>query len=199
MQRLKSIIRKLLLLSLADAGQLKLNLEPLDFSEIVESICDDVQILAPHLMVQGDVENGVWVRADHDLLHQMVQNLTTNAIKYNREGGKIGIQLKRDGQSAEFTIMNTGTSIPREDREKVFDRFYRGDPSRNRKVDGVGLGLSLAREIARAHRGELTLQDTPDGIIAFRLTLAACETAGALPTGSLAQTPRSLPDSTPGR
>lgn len=196
-QRLKSIIRKLLLLSLADAGQLKLNLEPLNFSEMVESACDDVQILAPELTVQSDVEDGVWIEADRDLLVQLVQNLSNNAIKYNRPGGKIGIQLKRNGQTAQFTIMNTGTSIPREDREKVFDRFYRGDPSRNRKVDGVGLGLSLAREIARAHRGELALQETPDGVVAFRLTLATYD--GVLPTASPAQTPRSLPDSTPGQ
>ncbi|MCC6487048.1 MAG: HAMP domain-containing protein, partial [Candidatus Hydrogenedentes bacterium] len=195
-QRLKSIIRKLLLLSLADAGQLKLNLEPLNFSEMLESACEDVQILAPELTVQSEVEEGVWIEADHDLLVQLVQNLTNNAIKYNRPGGKIGIQLKRDGQTVRFTIMNTGTSIPREDREKVFDRFYRADPSRNRKVDGAGLGLSLAKEIARAHRGELTLQDTPDGVIAFRLTLAAYDAARTQPTEPLAQTPRSLPDST---
>ncbi len=170
-QRLKSIMRKLLLLSLADSGQLKLTFEPLDLSSILESVYEDTQILAPQLSVQRDIASGVWVNADRDLLRQVVQNLTGNAIKYNRKGGTIHFRLRSDGQAVRLSIANTGKGIPATERERIFDRFYRADPSRNRKVEGVGLGLSLAREIARAHHGDLQLDDTRDGIVAFTLTL----------------------------
>jgi heavy metal sensor kinase len=170
-QRLKSIMRKLLLLSLADSGQLKLTLEPMDLSAALESVCEDTQILAPRLSVEPDITPGIRVNADRDLLRQVVQNLTGNAIKYNRKDGTIRFWLREDGPAVLLTIANTGKSIPSSERERIFDRFYRADPSRNRKIEGVGLGLSLAREIARAHHGDLRLDDSQDGIISFTLAL----------------------------
>lgn len=172
-QRLKSIIRKLLLLSLADSGQLKLTLEPMDLSVALESVFEDTQILAPNLSVEQDIAPGVWVQADRDLLRQVVQNLTANAVKYNRRDGKIFFRLRADGQAVRLTIANTGKSIPPSERGRIFDRFYRADPSRNRKIEGVGLGLSLAREIARAHQGDLVLDETKEGIVSFTLILRA--------------------------
>ncbi len=172
-QRLKSIIRKLLLLSLADSGQLKLTLEPLDLSAALESVYEDTQILAPALTVERDIDPGVWVQADRDLLRQVVQNLTGNAVKYTQRNGKILFRLRPNGQAIHLTIANTGKSIPPSERGRIFDRFYRADPSRNRKIEGVGLGLSLAREIARAHQGDLVLDDTQEGIVSFTLILRA--------------------------
>jgi signal transduction histidine kinase len=68
-------------------------------------------------------------------------------------------------------VWNTGKPIPDADRERIFDRFYRVDPARTRKVGGAGLGLSLAREIARAHHGDLVLEPPTENWIGFRLTL----------------------------
>ena len=174
-QRLKTIIRKLLLLSLADSGKLKLNLEPVNISETLEAVCEDIEILAPHLTVEKYIDSDVWVMADADLMRQVIQNLTNNAIKYNQEGGSITLRLRSEGPVVTFTISNSGRSIPREERDRIFDRFYRGDKARSRRVDGVGLGLSLAREIARAHRGNLVLEETPNGITAFILALPRAE------------------------
>jgi len=170
-QRLKTIIRKLLLLSLADSGKLKLNLEPVNISETLEAVCEDIEILAPHLAVEKFIDSDVWVMADADLIRQVIQNLTNNAIKYNHDGGSIALRLRSEGPVVTFTVSNSGRSIPREDRDRIFDRFYRGDKARSRQVDGFGLGLSLAREIARAHRGNLVLEDTADGITTFTLAL----------------------------
>jgi two-component system, OmpR family, heavy metal sensor histidine kinase CusS len=171
-QRLKAIIKKLLLLSLADSGGLRLNPEPVDLSELAEAACDDAEILAPALAVLRGIEPGLSVAADGDLLRQVVQNLASNAIKYNQPGGHIRVTLRRaPGGGARLTVENTGPGIPPEDREKVFQRFYRADKARNRNVDGAGLGLSLAREIMRAHGGTLTLDDSPPGLTAFTLTL----------------------------
>jgi heavy metal sensor kinase len=172
-QRLKAIVRKLLLLSQADAGRLPLNQEPIPLSETLEALYEDTQILAPHLTVEKDLAPDLWVLADPDLLRQVLQNLTSNAIKYNRDGGVIRFHLRQSGPLVRFTLANTGEGIPPEDRDKIFDRFYRADKSRGRRVDGVGLGLSLAREIVRAHAGDLVLEDREDGLTAFTVTLPA--------------------------
>ncbi len=170
-QRLKSIVRKLLLLSRADAGELNLNLRPLNLSVLLEGISEDCETLAPHLRIKSDLTPGLRVMADADLMKQVLQNLASNAIKYSRKGGAVSLKLRARDKSVRFTIANTGKNIPPEDREKVFKRFFRSDRARRRRIRGAGLGLSLAREIVRAHHGELRLQDTQKGITAFSLTL----------------------------
>jgi len=171
LHRLKEIVRKLLLLSQADAGKLPLNLEPFDLAGEIESVCEDAEAMAPHLAITHELEAGLQVRADADLLSQVLRNLTLNAVKHNRDEGRIEYRLRRAGSAARLTIANTGTAIPLEHRDRVFERFYRADPSRSRRVDGVGLGLSLAREIVRAHGGELTLADSGEDLTVFCLTL----------------------------
>jgi heavy metal sensor kinase len=170
-QRLRTIIRKLLLLSLADAGRLDLNLKPMDLTAAMEPVIEDIEALAPHLQLHPELAADVWVRADAGLLEQVLQNLASNAVKYNSPEGSVVLRLDTDEKTAQLTVINTGGEIPPEDRERVFDRFYRADKARSRRVDGTGLGLSLAREIARAHFGDLAVVDAGPGESAFRLTL----------------------------
>jgi len=174
-QRLKGIVRKLLLLAQSDSGQLRLSLEDLSLNDELAAIFEDLPLVAPNLALRADLAPNVRVRADRDLLRQVLQNLLSNACKYNREGGEIACELRRQGRLAVLTVMNTVDPETAIDRDRLFDRFYRGDRSRNRKVDGAGLGLSLAREIARAHGGELTLDPPRPGEVAFRLTLPAAD------------------------
>lgn len=169
--RLKSITRKLLLLATADAGQLQLHLMPFNLSEAVESITEDAGILAPQLTVKANIAPRVHVLADGDLLRQLVQNLVMNAMKYNRKGGHVELYLREFGEHVQLTVTNTGRGIAPEHRDHIFERFYRADKARTRAHGGAGLGLSLAREIARAHRGELYLDQTPPGLTAFTLEL----------------------------
>jgi len=174
--RLKAIVQKLLLLAKADAGQLELRRESIDLAQLIEEMADDAATLAPHLAIGKDLIPEAWVQADGDLLRHALQNLASNAIKYNREDGKILLLLQKDAESVRFTIANTGQPIPPQERERVFDRFHRGDKSRGRRVDGVGLGLSLAREIVHAHRGTLILDESIEGMTTFTVTLPlACE------------------------
>ncbi len=172
-QRLKSIVRKLLLLAQSDSGQLRLSQECVCLTDEIEALAEDAPLLAPGLTLHTDLAPGVSVMADPDLLRQVVQNLFSNAVKYNHEGGFIECRLRENEGAVTLIIANSRDPDLRMDREKIFDRFYRGDPSRNRKVDGSGLGLSLAREISRAHCGDLTVDndETREGWIAFKLTL----------------------------
>lgn len=169
--RLKGITRKLLLLSLADAGQIRLNLVPVNVTELVESIAEDAAALAPGIKVKRRIAPGLGTLADADLLRQLVQNLVTNALKYNDPDGKIELYLREHGETIQLTVSNTGPGIPPADRDRVFERFYRADKARARASGGAGLGLSLAREIARAHHGDLFLEQTPPGLTAFTLSI----------------------------
>ena len=170
-QRLKAIVQKLLILARADAGRLNLSLEAMDLSAMIEAAAEDATVMAPHLRIDKQIVPGVIIKADRDLMGQVVRNLTSNAVKYNHENGLIRFQLLLRDNRAELTISNTGVPILEKDREKVFDRFYRADPSRSRKVPGSGLGLSLAREIVHAHGGGLHLNPIPGNVVSFTLSL----------------------------
>jgi signal transduction histidine kinase len=176
--RLNAIVRGLLLLSMADAGKLKPNLEPHNLTQAVEGVVDDAQVMAPHLDITADLAPDVFVLADPNLLTQVVRNLVGNAVKYNRAGGSVRLELSSSGGTIRLRVSNTGPGIGADDRVRVFDRFYRGDQSHGREVDGVGLGLSLSREIARAHGGDLTLEAAEDGVTTFLLSLPALRSAG---------------------
>lgn len=170
-QRLKNIVRKLLLLSLADAGELRLQREPVDLDALVANAAEDARILASHVQVEVHGGAGAPVAADPGLIEQVLQNLVGNAIKYNRDGGFIRLELGRKPEVVCLAVTNSGDPIPARDQARLFERFYRGDPSRSKAVEGVGLGLSLAREIARAHGGDLVLETSDAAGTTFVLTL----------------------------
>jgi heavy metal sensor kinase len=171
-QRLKTIVRKLLILSRADAGRLDISLEPVNMSNLVESMLEDVEIMAPQLRIDQRIQPDLMVNADPQLLRQVVQNMVSNAIKYNLpEKGLIAFRLAHRKGVVHFQVANTGPAIPAKDRQRVFDRFYRVDQSRNDRVPGSGLGLSLALEITRAHKGRLVLDPAKEGLISFTLSL----------------------------
>jgi two-component system, OmpR family, heavy metal sensor histidine kinase CusS len=170
-RRLSGIVRKLLLLSLADAGQMNLHRVEVDLSGLLMEMLEDIELLAPHLEIQTEIADSLRVQGDRDLLIQVLQNLISNAIKYNLPNGWIRIHARRQGATVLITISNCSKEIPVGDRDRIFDRFHRGDPARTRQVEGIGLGLSIAREIARAHGGELRLDPILSGQTAFTLSL----------------------------
>ncbi|TXT37514.1 MAG: signal transduction histidine kinase [Comamonadaceae bacterium] len=167
-RRLSGISRKLLLLSQADAQVRK---ENFDLSAALEEVLEDSQMLAPHLKISSEIEPGLTIQADSSLLHQVLYNLISNAIKYNLEPGWIHIAAKRHGACVEVSIANASTGMTPADEARLFERFFRADTAHSRQVEGVGLGLSLSREIARAHGGELRLQSQSSEQMVFELQL----------------------------
>ena len=170
-RRLGGTTRKLLLLSLADAGQMRVSQTRVNLYPVLLDMMEDIELLAPHLIVKTEINPELIVSGDQDLLTQVFQNLISNAIKYNLPEGWIKIQSYQRGKKVIINISNASKDIPLKDRDRLFDRFYRGDPARTRQIEGIGLGLSLAREIAHAHQGDLTLDPPQFGQTSFTFTL----------------------------
>lgn len=100
----------------------------------------------------------VQVFADERKMRQVISNLLSNAIKYSFENGKIDIAVKRCGDNAVLSVKDDGIGISEEDKQLIFERFYRSDKSRNRKTGGVGIGLTIANAIVKAHGGTITVK-----------------------------------------
>jgi two-component system, OmpR family, heavy metal sensor histidine kinase CusS len=172
-QRLKIITRGLLLLAQADAGQLRLTLEPVDLSAELSDIIEDARVLAADLRLGFDlaIPPHLCVHADRGMVRTAVTNLLANAVKHNEPDGKVTLTLAAIGNHAVMAICNTGPGIPKEDQSRIFERFYRAGRASRHNAEGIGLGLSLAREIVRAHGGDLTLKESCEGQTCFELRL----------------------------
>jgi len=176
LRRLTRIVDGLTLLAKADAGQISLKLEPLQFDELVRDAHADAQILAAPKGIHVELAacEAVTVRGDRHRLRQLLLNLADNAVKYNQPQGRVTMSLRHAGDLGEFTIANTGPGIPPEVIPRVFDRFYRGDPAHSQTVDGCGLGLSIAQWIVTAHDGTIQIESAPSKVttVTVRLPLA---------------------------
>lgn len=169
--RLKGIADKLSLLSLSDAGNLPLNRERLDLGRIVHRVVEDWEVLAMDRPLKIDIEEGVFVQADALLLEQAIQNLMSNALKYGKAKSAVEVRLSRENGQVSITVSNIGDAIPASEQARIFDRFYRSDEARSTAVGGTGLGLSLTREILKAHGGQLHLQRSDGERTVFELIL----------------------------
>lgn len=171
-RRLTSLIDDLLLLAQADAGRMTPETEAMDLAELIRGALDDLDVLCADRQIgmQADIPEFLPVHADRRLMAMVMQNLVENAAKYTPASGLIRVTAGLDRDGVFVRIGNTGTSIPREERPRVFDRFRRGS-SVGGNVSGHGLGLNIARELVRAHGGELALNDSGDDWVEFEFHL----------------------------
>ena len=188
--RLLDMINTMLLISRTEAGIDRPERLPLDLATMVREACDLFVPLAEDagLGLTCDAPIPVPVAGDRPMLQRMVANLIDNAIKYSPPGGQVSLAAERlnDG-TARLTVADTGAGIPPDAREKIFERFYRGDQSRSR--GGFGLGLSLARIVARAHGGDITVDNMVGGGSRFTVLLPPAGVQDSL------NIPRKLKDS----
>lgn len=137
---------------------------------LVEEVLADLEPLAQekaiHLAAQCDA---VTMTGSDILLYRLVYNLVENAIKYNTPGGTVTVGAARQDKHIRLTVADTGTGIPEELKERVFEPFFRLDKSRSRALGGVGLGLALVREIVNVHGGSISVKDNPDGGTTFEV------------------------------
>lgn len=137
---------------------------------LVEEVLADLEPLAQektiHLTAQCDA---VTMTGSDILLYRLVYNLVENAIKYNTPGGTVTVGAVQQDKHIRLTVADTGTGIPEELKERVFEPFFRLDKSRSRALGGVGLGLALVREIVNVHGGSISVKDNPDGGTTFEV------------------------------
>ena len=155
------LIDELLILAKADANEEKLDVSEFSFSEIVENVCQNMEVIArkKNLDFQLNLEDDIKIKADYDKMRRLVVILVDNAVKYT-EKGKITVSLYTDKNKKKiFSVEDTGIGICKKDIDRIFDRFYRADKARHRE-GGTGLGLSIAKWIAEVHRYSLTVEST---------------------------------------
>jgi signal transduction histidine kinase len=173
--RLNRIVSGLSLLTRADAQQVVLQPEPVELGSLLQDLAEDTAALgqAADLKVTCSIPQPVTVFADRHRLRQLFLNLADNAVKYNEPGGSVRISLSRSARDAIVEITNSGPGIPPESLPSIFERFYRGPENQSRRIDGSGLGLSIARWIADAHHGSLSAQSDHNlTTLTLRLPLA---------------------------
>jgi len=187
-EQMARLVDDLLLLSRADAGALRLDAEPVELDRLVEEVARQGEVLGRARDVRVAIQGlePLMVQGDGQRLRQVLLNLVDNAVKYTPSGGEVRLSLRavsgtRDrglgtGDSAsqpdpqapnpdsrwcEIAVSDTGIGIPAEALPRVFDRFYRADQTRSREAGGTGLGLCIAKTIALAHGGTITVRSTP--------------------------------------
>ena len=162
------LMKNLLTLARVDEYSVLEQPQRLDFSSLCREVFLPFREAAElkHIRYDMDLADALELTGDRTLLAQLCSILADNAVKYCPEGGEIGITLRPENRHVCLRVSNTVTEVP--DLDRIFDRFYRADSSRNQKSGGFGIGLSAARTIARLHRAELTAgHDPASGLLSF--------------------------------
>ncbi len=154
--QLNDLVKRLLFLSKMEEGQ-QLVMAEFDFSETALNKVKELSTIALSTGKEFDyrIDEGIIIKGDQSSLEQLVSVLTENAVKYCKEGGKIGIRLFKAGKTVHFEVRNTSEGIDEGELNHLFERFYRPDTSRNRTTGGHGIGLSIAKAVTEAHRGKI--------------------------------------------
>lgn len=142
---------------------------------IVEEVLADLEPLAveKNIKLIGKCEDATMIGSDI-LIYRLVYNLVENAIKYNHPLGQVTVTAYQRNKHVYLSVEDTGSGIPKELRERVFEPFFRVDKSRSRELGGVGLGLALVREIVRVHDGSICIKSGKTGGTIFEVTFAQC-------------------------
>ena len=157
-ERLIQITDKLLLLSRADSGSLPLSLKQVNLSDMLNELVMDANIYQDKLEVSAKIDPGILWFCDEQLIRQMLNNLYTNAINYNKTNGWVKVSASQLNAQVILNFSNSSENISSASIPRLFERFYRGTESHERLIDGFGLGLSLCQEIARLHRAHLEME-----------------------------------------
>ncbi|MGA5298594.1 sensor histidine kinase [Nucisporomicrobium flavum] len=159
----RRILDDLQVLALAEAGDLGYTFAPLDLAEAVSGGATAHRAVAAEagVAMTVDAPAPVWIEGDPDRLRQVLGNLLTNAIRYTDAGGHVLLRVREEAGEAVLTVQDTGVGIAAADLERVFDRFWRADPARQRATGGTGLGLTIAHRIVTDHGGRIEVTSSP--------------------------------------
>jgi two-component system sensor histidine kinase SenX3 len=158
-KRLSGLIKDIIQLSRIQSAEVVTNAEIVDLSTVVMEAVDRNSFRAENrgLKISYDAPEGIEVVGDPEMLTVAVKNLIENAIIYSDEGASVGVGLRSVDNVAEITVTDSGIGIANSEQGRIFERFYRVDPSRSRKTGGTGLGLAIVKHVALSHNGEVKL------------------------------------------
>ena len=162
------------LLELARAENVQPQMERLDLSHLVcgEVLPFESVAFEAGLLIESRIQEGILTEGSSAELKQLVSILVDNAIRHGSAGGNVSVSLSKEHGDAVLSVTNAGDEIPEEQREQIFERFYRADESRNSGSGHYGLGLAIAKAIADSHRGSIKVL-CHDGLVEFRVQLPA--------------------------
>ena len=153
-----NLIEDVIRLSHLDEG-VEMPKEDVDILDIAEEIAESLRLAAEEKKVTIQVSGQhCTVPGVRGLVFEIVQNLCSNAVKYNVEGGRVDVTVTKRGSSVVLTVADTGIGIPRAHQSRVFERFYRVDKSHSRASGGTGLGLSIVKHAAQYHNADIQLE-----------------------------------------
>jgi heavy metal sensor kinase len=171
--RLTSLVDTLLRLSHGDAGTVRLSREPVDLGQLASEAASSLALLAEErsqrLVV--DAADRVMVPIDRLVLREAITNVIDNAIKYSPVASTIHLRVHPEQGHAVLEVEDQGPGVPREYRDRIFDRFFRVDEGRSRDRGGSGLGLAIAKWAVEVNRGRISIEDAPGGGALFRIVL----------------------------
>ena len=159
-EQLSNLVRDLTLLAEGETLEYPLERRLVDLNELIHEVVRSLRGLAGHRRVSVAMEpsGGIEYRGDERLLRQTFTNLVENAIKFSREGGRVGICVQEAGGFVEVRVLDEAPTLPASDRERVFERFYRAQQSRSSDVAGSGLGLAIVRWAVGLHGGHVRVE-----------------------------------------
>lgn len=171
--RLGHIVQEIIELSRLQAATEVNNSIEFNLSELISDAIDRVRIVADAkaMKLVSDTTSNVQVTGSYEQIATAVTNLLENAVNYSDAGGQIGIALRETESGAEIVVTDSGVGIALEDQARIFERFYRVDPSRSRETGGTGLGLAIVKHIALNHGGDISVFSKPGLGSTFTLTL----------------------------
>jgi two-component system OmpR family sensor kinase len=171
-RRMGVLVDDLLLLARLDQGR-PLDRAPVDLTSMVNDAVSDARAADPERAVTAQIEKPVTITGDDLRLRQAVANLVRNALVHTPAGSPVEVALQADDGHAEIDVIDHGPGVPAAQRERIFERFHRSDPTRSRDQGGSGLGLSIASAVVTAHGGRISVIDTAGGGATFRIELPA--------------------------
>lgn len=166
--KMTNLISQLLSMTRIDQETESAHMERVNLGEFVNTFSMEQQWDNSRLNI--DTAPGIWVQADRELLGRLIRNLMENAFKYGKPDGMVWMSVTAASKEALLTVRDNGIGIPPEEQDKIWQRFYQVDPSRNGE-EGAGLGLSMVKQIARIHKGHMTLESVPQKGSTFTLHL----------------------------
>lgn len=167
-QKMSRLISRLLNITRLEQGTVKAQFERADLSELASVVCREMSSVHPDAELSSEIEPEIYAELDVALMSRLIENLVENAFKYG--GGKVRVTLRREEGNIKLAVIDDGAGIPPEELPKIWQRFYRSDKSRS--SGGLGLGLSLVKQIAGLHNARVTAESELGKGSVFTLTMA---------------------------